>query len=159
QARQGKLQELAQKYRNAIQAGDNKEALAILEAAIADDAEMEATVGLLKYQLLLKADRSKAAEYGKHLADETFKDNAQGLNNIAWLVVDPDAKEKPDAKLLELALAAAKRADELLKGKDGAIADTLAKAYFDSGDAAKALETQERAVKLAEGTPLAKDKG
>jgi hypothetical protein len=38
------------------------------------------------------------------------------------------------------------------------ILDTLAKAYFDNGQAAKALETQEKAVQLAKGTPLAQDK-
>jgi thiol-disulfide isomerase/thioredoxin len=88
-----------------------------------------------------------------------FHENAQVLNLLAWTVVDPDAKIKPDAKLTKLALQAAKRADELAGGKDGSIADTLAKAYFDSGDAAKALETQERAVKLAEGTPAGNDPG
>ena len=32
--------------------------------------------------------------------------------------------------------------------KNGSIVDTLAKAYFDSGDAAKAVEEQERAIRL-----------
>ncbi len=50
---------------------------------------------------------------------------------------------------MSLALKAAKRADDLSEGKNGAIADTLAKAYYDSGDAKKALEAQERAVKLS----------
>jgi thiol-disulfide isomerase/thioredoxin len=85
--------------------------------------------------------------------------NAQFLNFVAWTVVDPDAKTKPDAKLIKMALEAAKRADELAEGKDGAIADTLAKAYFDTGDTARALQTQERALKLVEGTPQAKDPG
>jgi len=31
---------------------------------------------------------------------------------------------------------------------DGGIADTLAKAYFDSGNASKAVETQRRAIRL-----------
>ena len=37
------------------------------------------------------------------------------------------------------------------------IADTLGKAYFDNGDVTKAVETQERAVKLAVGTPFERD--
>jgi len=43
------------------------------------------------------------------------------------------------------------------EGKDAGIADTLAKAYFESGDVAKALENQERAMKLAVGTGLEND--
>jgi hypothetical protein len=101
-----------------------------------------------------------------HLVDAVLKDNPQGLNMLAWSIVEPKAKKpddepkakKPDAQFVKLALAAAQLADEISKGKDGAIADTLALAYFLDGDAAKALETQERAVKLAKGTPLEKDK-
>ena len=50
-------------------------------------------------------------------------------------------------------LTALNIADELLKEKDGMIADTLARAHFVNGDASKALETQERALKLAKGNP------
>ena len=82
---------------------------------------------------------------------------AQGLNGLAWAIVDPAAKIKPNAKLLEFAVEAAKKADELAKEKDPAIADTLAKCYFDSGEVTKAVETQERAVKLAKGTPFEQD--
>jgi hypothetical protein len=74
------------------------------------------------------------------------------------LIVDPDAG-KSDARFVKVALSAAKRADELTDGKNPPICDTLAKAYFDSGDAAKALETQERAVKLAKGTSMENDEG
>jgi hypothetical protein len=51
----------------------------------------------------------------------------------------------------------AERADKRAGGKDGAIADTLAKAYYETGDAARALEHQERAMKLVKGTPLEQD--
>jgi thiol-disulfide isomerase/thioredoxin len=88
---------------------------------------------------------------------DDLADYAEGLNFVAWTVIDPDSATKPDAKLLKLALKAAQRADDLVKGQQADIADTLAKAYFDNGNAAKAVETQERAVKLAEGTPLARD--
>jgi hypothetical protein len=64
--------------------------------------------------------------------------------------VAPDAP-KPDAQMAQLAVKAAQRADELAQGKNPGIADTLARAYFDDGSPAKALETQERAVKLAQG--------
>jgi hypothetical protein len=51
-----------------------------------------------------------------------------------------------------MAVDSAKKADTLVKEKDAGIADTLAKAYFDTGKVAKAIETQERAVRLAKGT-------
>jgi thiol-disulfide isomerase/thioredoxin len=155
------LRELQQKLSKVRDSKDPKETLAVLDQAIADHPKLESRVGLLKFQTLTKDNESadKALAYGKHLVEMVLADNAQGLNAVAWTVVDPDSKTKPDAKLVKLALRAAQKADELAKGKDGSIADTLAKAYFDSGDAAKALETQERAVKLAEGTPAARDPG
>lgn len=66
------------------------------------------------------------------------------LGNIAWTIVDPS---KPlEHRDLELALAAATRADELQGGKDPFTIDTLARVHFEKGDAAKAIELQERAI-------------
>jgi hypothetical protein len=50
----------------------------------------------------------------------------------------------------ELALRAARRADELTKGKDLAILDTLAVALFRTGHAAEAVATEEKALKQLE---------
>lgn len=154
-----KLQALGPKFGKAMQAGDDKEALAILEAALADEPALEEKVGVQKFRLLAKkgGDTDKAVAYAKHLAEKVYSENAQTLNFIAWTVVDPKAEGKRDAKLVEAALMVAKRADELMKGKDAAIADTLAKAYFDSGNVSKAVETQQRALDLAKGTKLEQD--
>ena len=114
----------------------------------------------MKLTALIKLDeQDKALEYGKKLLASDLGKEAQGLNGLAWAIVDPAAKIKPNAKLLELAVESAKKADELAKEKDPAIADTLAKAYFDSGNVAKAVETQERAVRLAKGTPVRAGQG
>jgi thiol-disulfide isomerase/thioredoxin len=159
QARQRSMDKLRAKLAEA--SGDSKKLLKVIDEAIAEDAQWESMLGLRKYQILAGkgGDIEKAQEYGKRLADTVFKDDAQRLNALAWITVGSDSAEKPDAKLVQLALKAVQRADELSQGKDAAIADTLAKAYFNSGDAAKALECQERAVKLAKGTPLEKDQG
>ena len=53
----------------------------------------------------------------------------------------------------------AKKADEESKSKSVAIADTLGKAYFDSGDAAKAVETQEAALRLVKESGEEADPG
>ena len=103
-------------------------------------------------------ETEKALELGKQLTKGVFGTNAEGLNALAWEVVDPSAKEKRDPKAIQFAIETAKHADDLAKGKEPGIADTLAKAYFDSGQKAKALETQERAVKLARGTPFENNK-
>jgi thiol-disulfide isomerase/thioredoxin len=133
----------------------------IKAAAAKLKADQAARLGMLKFQTLAGAAdmQDKAAEYGKQLVDKVLKDDAERLNVIAWTVVDPERKEKADAKLLKVALAAAQRADELGKGKSGHIADTLARAYFLNGDAAKALELQERAVEQVKGTPFERDPG
>ena len=100
----------------------------------------------------------KALAYGSRLVESVLKEDAGALNQLAWMIVAPEAP-KADAKAVKLALKAAQRADELAQGKDPGIADTLARAYFDAGKPAKALETQERAVRLAKGTPVANDPG
>ena len=68
-------------------------------------------------------------------------------------------KVKPDAKLIQFAIEMARRADEKSKGKNGSIVDTLAKAYFDSGDAEKAVEAQERAIRLTKDERRARGPG
>jgi hypothetical protein len=156
--RKVKMRELQIALSKAMRANDSKAVIELIDKAVADDEKMENLLGVLKFTMLAKdtSDEGKTLKYGQRLVKEVLKDNAQQLNNLAWKIVDPQAK-KADAKLVKLALQAAQRADEMQKGKDGAIADTLARAYFLSGDAAKALEAQERAVKLVQGTPIGKD--
>ena len=56
--------------------------------------------------------------------------------------------EPADLRDPEAALPVAKNAVRLSGGTDPAILDTLALAYFMTGDTAKAIETQEKAVSL-----------
>ena len=39
-------------------------------------------------------------EYGKHLVENVFKDDADGLNEVAWTIVDPDASWTVEADKL-----------------------------------------------------------
>ncbi|MBI3722098.1 MAG: hypothetical protein HY248_06045, partial [Fimbriimonas ginsengisoli] len=69
------------------------------------------------------------------------------LNNFAWFIVDPAAKlEKRDGFA---ALKAASRAVELSKGQEAAFLDTLAWAYWFTGDKGKAVETEAKALAAA----------
>ena len=138
----------------AQQSDDPKTMIKVLDEAFAETPALEAMLGSLKFTSLVKAGESKdALAYGDKLYDKT-KDDSNGLNNLAWAVVDPANKKKPSGDLVKFALKAAERADEIDGGKNPAVADTLAKAQFDTGDPVKAYETQKRAMKYAEGTPL-----
>ena len=154
QAQRRKMSELQAKLTTAQQSGDPHQMLTALDQAIAADPAMEAQLGIGKYQVLARGikDPEKARAYGSHLVDGVLKDNAGALNQFAWMIVAPEAP-RADTGAVKLALKAAQRADGLAQGKDPGIADTLAKAYFESGDIDKAIETQERAIKLAPSNP------
>ncbi len=155
-----KTAELRTQLDRAIQSNDAKKAIGLIEAAITDLPAIETTFGVEKFQALREklGDDENALEYGNRLVREILRDNAAALNTLAWSIVDPKAP-KPASRFISLALTAARQADELTQRGDPAIADTLAKAYFDTGDIASAIRTQERAIALARGTPLERDEG
>jgi thiol-disulfide isomerase/thioredoxin len=145
----GRLQKLAAKLQSAQQSGQPKKVIEAIDEIVAAKPELELRLGAMKLQPLMKLDQQdKVLELAKKLEKSELGESAEGLNAIAWSILDPDLGVKPSPEVLKLSLRTAKRADELSQGKNGAIADTLGKAYFDSGDAAKALETQERAIRL-----------
>jgi thiol-disulfide isomerase/thioredoxin len=80
---------------------------------------------------------------------------AQALNQVAWTNVDPeDMPEKPD---LDVALKAAARANELTKGEDPMILDTLARVHFLKGNLDKAIEFQTKAADLSKDNDQVKE--
>lgn len=91
----------------------------------------------------------QAYALGKELVAGPLKNDAQALNDIAWRIVDPAAK--PANQDLDLALAAAVRANEITESKDAAILDTLATVHHARGDLPKALEFQRLAAKHGKG--------
>jgi thiol-disulfide isomerase/thioredoxin len=157
---QVQLQKLASKLQSAQRSGDPKQVLDAIDDIVAQRPDLELRLGSMKLQLLLKLDQQdRALELAKKLEKSQMGEQPDGLNFLAWAIVDPDLTIKPNAELIKLALELAKKADEKSGRKNGAIADTLAKAYFDSGDAAKAFETEERAIRLVKESGEAVDKG
>jgi thiol-disulfide isomerase/thioredoxin len=151
---QAKLQKLQAKLASAIESSDPKKLVAAVEEIAGEMPALEAQFGSYKLTALIKLnEQDKALEYAQKLNKSELSESPQGLNTLAWAIVDPDAGIKPSAKLIQFAVETARRADAKADAKDAGIADTLAKAYFDSGDTAKAIENQERAVRLAKGTP------
>ena len=71
--------------------------------------------------------------------------HADDLNEHAWLLLTCELEDMRDP---QAALPIAKRAVEKSGGQNAAYLDTLGLAYFMTGDTAKAIETQEKAVLL-----------
>ncbi len=90
-------------------------------------------------------------EYGKAITDYTKavaiapKADRAYLNLAFIYAACPDAKYRDGKKSVESAI----KADELTGGKDPAVLHTLAAAYAESGDFAKAQEFQTKAIERA----------
>jgi len=105
-------------------------------------------MGIARFEIQLgRKDFTGAWKLAGELGD-AHQDNAQLQNQLAWIIVSRDGLEKRDLALAEkLAARASKAAD----GKDGSILDTLARAQFMNGKKSEAVETETKAVGLAEG--------
>ena len=75
----------------------------------------------------------------------TMKDDPEFLNWIAWNILTHEAVR---TRHLDVALKAAELAYKGCEGKDPAIIDTYARAFYDTGDKQKAIEIQKQAVAL-----------
>jgi thiol-disulfide isomerase/thioredoxin len=147
------------KFNAALRSGDPRKLVAAVEEIVAEEPAEETIAYPFKLTALIKLDeQGKALDYSKRLSNTELGKTAQGLNELAWTIIDPDAGTKPGPELLKFALAIARRADELAAEKDAGIADTLAKAYFDNRDIAKAVETQERGIRLIKESGKGDDK-
>ena len=133
-----------------------EDALAKLDAMIAKYTEFP-TLKLLRFETLLRADEKQAYAYALQLAQNEFKDAPQVLSILAWKIVDDDTNPPLKSPDYQVAITIARRAVELTKEKDAAILDTLAYAYFKSGDVQNALKYQKMAVDLAEKDPSMPD--
>jgi hypothetical protein len=103
-------------------------------------------------QKIVMKDWPGAYNLGRELLDGRGANCHHVASNIAWLIVDPAKPlEVPD---LDLALRAARRADELSDGRDANTIDTLARVHFMRGEIDKAVEMEERAVRAARSDTL-----
>jgi thiol-disulfide isomerase/thioredoxin len=158
---QKKLQSVMQKLIPMVQGGKMDDAMTMIDEEAKKDKEVGFPLSMLKFQILSQtgAPSEKIVPQMDAITElVTEKDQAEALNQIAWMVVDPDRRgPKPDEAMLKAALKAAEKADKLTEEKSSAIADTYAKCLFDNGQIKKAVEVQERAVKLSKGTEFEKD--
>jgi len=78
---------------------------------------------------------------------EANKDNPVVQNQIAWRILTDDSIEQRDLKLAE---TLANRANDITKGNDAGVLDTLARSLFMQGKKERAIELENQALKLAE---------
>jgi thiol-disulfide isomerase/thioredoxin len=116
-----------------FQSGDYKGTLSAIEEATSSDTELAEHFAPLKLHCLSK------------LLDK-YHDQGMALNCVFFPLIDLDLKQDPDPRIAKLALEAARRANELTKGKSYFILDTLAVALYRTGDYAEAAATEEKAL-------------
>jgi tetratricopeptide (TPR) repeat protein len=132
----------------AMEAHDERLIVGEMDKLFVTDPWLEQGWGIRKFENLIVFDEPKAYEYAQKLAGGLYKNEPEMLNNMAWEIVnDENSLKTPDYKL---AIKLAEQSVALSKEKDSYSLDTLAYAYYKSGDKAKGVQTQEKAVKLAE---------
>jgi thiol-disulfide isomerase/thioredoxin len=145
-----KMMAMMNQLRSALRSDDKGKAIELIDQFIAEDPDMEQQFAMAKYMFTVETKGAKAASaYGKRMVEKVFADEAMALNNLAWTIVDPEGRLEMEKRDLTVARMAAERANELTKGENYPILDTLAKVLADQKEYKRAHELQEKAVKLA----------
>jgi thiol-disulfide isomerase/thioredoxin len=155
EARQKQLGPINKKINAAVAAKDWDAALGGLDEIKALAPDLAGRIEMSKFNMLLRqADRPDQAYALKDalMANPEIRSTPAALNQVAFTVLEGQGVSRRD---YDFALAFAVTADEVAKGADWMIADTLARAHFAKGDKAKAVEVQTRAIELARaGKPV-----
>ena len=107
-----------------------------------------------KYFTQAGSDKTEDATEAKKTGQaylEAAKTDADNLNEFAWKIMTDDGIKKRD---LELAMRVAKAAFDLSEGKNAAIVDTYARAFFDSGKIEDGIKWQKKAIAVCEDDNL-----
>ena len=137
----------------AQRSGDNAKVLEILDRELEKDPDNR-TLLMQKFELMVgPMNDPNGYEIGWKLLKQN-RDNASLLNSIAWYTLDDEAVTERD---LEFAMAAAKAANEASGGNDGPILDTLARAYYETGDLTRAIKFQRKAVEHSDEGRMGED--
>jgi thiol-disulfide isomerase/thioredoxin len=144
-----KMKEMFGELEKAFKAGAPAAILDALDALEKKSPDLLEGFASQRFQLMLLAERfDQASALGTKLVDEAIAyHDPNGLNEVAWTIVDPQQTWK--TRDVKLARRAAEKAVELTANKDGAILDTLARVVFIEGDVKKAIELQKQAIAAA----------
>lgn len=145
-AEQAKQQVLFKPVIDAMKAKDDKGVVAAIDKLVSTNPEMKGRLFSAKFTSMAKYDEAGAQKYFGEIAETLFKDNADGLNSLAWTLV----KDGSVIKHLDTALAI-KIAEKAVKlsNENPDIQDTLALAYFRANRVSDAYELQKKIVEKA----------
>lgn len=145
--REAAQMEIAQRVGPLYQAGKYREALKALDEALARTPSLEKDFATGRFVILANLDEKKAHEYALKAARGVLKGDAQALNELAWMIVQPQGQlKKPN---YAVGLEIAKMAAAASNNQRPEILDTLALAQYRSGQKAAAVATQQKAVAMA----------
>lgn len=148
QEQEEKRGEVFQEFRKAAEAKDwakADEQLNELEKLV--DEEDRGNIDMIRLQMNLKKEDMAATEQvAKRLADKE-PESAEYHNQLAWMLITQKGISKD---LITLAEKEAVRANDLSKGKNAEIIDTLARVQFVKGQKDEAIATQQKAIDIAE---------
>jgi thiol-disulfide isomerase/thioredoxin len=144
QAAAARMQRVTERLRSAKTPAERLNAL---DEVLKTEPSLLPQLGPVKLEMMLQLHSPGAGAFAQKLVG-AFKGNSAGLNAVAWILVDPK-RPKPAADLARIAVGAARESDRLEHGKNPAVADTLGRACFVSGDVTQAVAAQQRAVRLS----------
>lgn len=151
EARWARISELSRTVSVLAKSGDYEGALEAMDELEALNPRSKRDLAIVRFEILLVGmnEPQRAYEFAREAAATSLRDSAWNLNVVSWMIVDEPSVEQRD---YDVAIKLAERACVLTGWKDPAILDTLAKAYYDSGERMRGLALQEAAVRYAAGT-------
>ena len=132
----------------AVQAKNWADAVASIDKLVELDAEQFGGLLVRRFSILVSELKTPERAYAdaKAFFAGAGKANWSVMNSIAWTIVDPNKPiERPD---LAFALELANKANELTKGENAGVLDTLARVHFAKGDLSKAIEIATKAAAI-----------
>ncbi len=124
---------------------DVKSLQAVTKRLMERMARQEELLGEYLALVSVSDDARRAAELGEKVLKE-LDGEANMLNMLSWTILTAEGLKTRD---LQLALRAARSANEATGGEDFSILDTYARALWDNGRKAEAIELQKKAVARA----------
>lgn len=146
QRKQAETRALLAPTMDLVTKGDIDGALKDLDALAEKRPDMVPTIDNVRFSVLLGTDDARMNGAAMKLADGVLQKSAEGLNSLAWAMVDPEGKRtKADPKV---AVVIGERAAKLSEMKNAAILDTYALALHKAGRTPDAIKVQREAIAI-----------
>jgi thiol-disulfide isomerase/thioredoxin len=147
-----RLEELVRRLTAAYQIQDSDLVLERLDELDRYQGGSRTAYHMNRFSVLLRHRQDYAAAYAMKdalLSIQRIATNYQDLDQIAWSVVDPRGTVAPADRDLDFALVFATRANEVARGEDAVVLNTLARVERERGRRDEAIEIQRRSVPAA----------